>query len=103
MVLITNNDNFIIIIIVSGANGCNHGGVLNTYVVLFQKNPPSLQSTIYYSLPVPGKDVLPPQCIGQCIVLYCIAVVLRREKVLPILIASLKSGAIVLQYIGKIP
>jgi hypothetical protein len=42
---------------------------------------------------VPGKDVLPPQCIGQCIVLYCIAIVLRREKVLPIQIAFLKSGA----------
>jgi galactitol-specific phosphotransferase system IIC component len=48
---------------------------------------------------VPGKDVMPPQCIGQCIVVYCIAIVLRRGKVLPILIAFLKS--IVLQLYWK--
>jgi hypothetical protein len=48
---------------------------------------------------VPGKDILPPPNS----ILYCIAIVLQREKVLPILISFLKSGAIILQYIGKIP
>jgi hypothetical protein len=53
---------------------------------------------VSHLLAVPGKDVLPPQCIGNVLILYCIAIVLQREKVLPILIAFLKSGAIVLQY-----